>query len=218
MMWACLTEVADQVTHHGLKLTTEDWKLIFIDALKRENRIAPNLEGTGFVSLGRSTSDLSKEEMTDMIELILAFGAKHGVVFKDSLNSNPDEIPSSDDAGMSPPASEAGGDAPSELPASSNLIDEDAMSDEDNAQLVECAVKLFAITQDESLMPLKRREALAMAKETWKAALDERLHEKLKSIFVSADAVIRGNADYEAATDVFADVLGCDVAVIRGQA
>ncbi len=108
MMWACLTEVADQVTHHGLKLTTEDWKLIFIDALKRENRIAPNLEGTGFVSLGRSTSDLSKEEMTDMIELILAFGAKHGVVFKDSLNSNPDEIPSSDDAGMSPPASEAG--------------------------------------------------------------------------------------------------------------
>ncbi|MTV61688.1 recombination protein NinB, partial [Streptococcus pneumoniae] len=35
------------------------------------------------VTLGRSSSDLSKAEMTDLIELIGAFGANHGVVFHD---------------------------------------------------------------------------------------------------------------------------------------
>ena len=80
-MWAMLTDVASQVRWHGLKLTPDDWKLIFLDALKRETRMAPNIDGTGFVNLGRSSSDLSKEEMTDLIELIAAFGANHGVKF-----------------------------------------------------------------------------------------------------------------------------------------
>jgi hypothetical protein len=80
-MWACLTEVARQVPWHGLKLTPDDWKLIFLDALKREVRMAPNLDGTGFVNLGRSSSDLSREEMSDLLELIRAFGASHGVQF-----------------------------------------------------------------------------------------------------------------------------------------
>jgi hypothetical protein len=79
--WACLTDVATQLKWHGLKLSTDDWKLIFLDALKRENRMVPNIDGNGFVSLGRSSSDLSKDEMTDLIELILEFGARHGVVF-----------------------------------------------------------------------------------------------------------------------------------------
>jgi len=82
-MWAMLTDVAMQVPWHGLKLTTEDWKLIFLDGLKRELRIVPNLDGDGFVQLGRSSSDLTKEEMTDLLELIAAWGAKHGVRFRD---------------------------------------------------------------------------------------------------------------------------------------
>jgi hypothetical protein len=59
-MWAMLTEVASQVDYHGTKLTPDDWKLIFLDGLKREMRIVPNLDGNGFVNLGRSSSDLSK--------------------------------------------------------------------------------------------------------------------------------------------------------------
>lgn len=82
-MWAMLTDVAQQVPWHGLKLSPDDWKLIFLDALKREVRMVPNLEGNGFVSLGRSSSDLSKEEMGDLMELISAFGALHGVWFLD---------------------------------------------------------------------------------------------------------------------------------------
>ncbi|HQN52055.1 MAG TPA: recombination protein NinB, partial [Phenylobacterium sp.] len=70
-------------THHGVKLSPDDWKLVFLDALGRELRMVPNLDGTGFVNLGRSSSDLSKSEMTDLIELIFAYGAKHGVEFHD---------------------------------------------------------------------------------------------------------------------------------------
>lgn len=86
-MWAMLTDVATQVVWHGHKLRPDDWKLVFIDALKREKdetlRIVPNTDGTGFVNLSTSSSDLSKDEMTDLIELIFKFGADHGVAFQD---------------------------------------------------------------------------------------------------------------------------------------
>ncbi len=86
-MWAMLTDVSRQVSHHGVKLSPDDWKLVFLDALGRELRMVPNLDGTGFVNLGRSSSDLSKAEMTDLIELIFAYGAQHGVVFLDGQGS-----------------------------------------------------------------------------------------------------------------------------------
>lgn len=82
-MWAMLTEVSRQVEWHGLKLRPNDWKLVFLDGLKREMRVVPNIDGNGFVNLGRSSSDLSKEEMGELMELIAAFGAQHGVVFRD---------------------------------------------------------------------------------------------------------------------------------------
>jgi hypothetical protein len=80
-MWCLLGEVAAQVPWHGLKLSADDWKLIFLDALKREVRMVPNIDGNGFVNLGRSSSDLSKEEMGDLITLIFEFGARHCIEF-----------------------------------------------------------------------------------------------------------------------------------------
>jgi hypothetical protein len=80
-LWAMLTDVATQLPWHGIKLAPDDWKLIFLDSLKRELRLVPNIDGTGFVNLGRSSSDLSRSEMSDLFELISAFGAQHGVVF-----------------------------------------------------------------------------------------------------------------------------------------
>lgn len=82
-MWAMLTDVARQLPWHGVKLSADDWKLIFLDALKRELRMVPNIDGNGFVNLGRSSSDLSKAEMSDLMELISAFGAQHDVAFAD---------------------------------------------------------------------------------------------------------------------------------------
>lgn len=86
-MWACLTDIATQVVWHGKRLRPEDWKLIFLDALKRELRLAPNIDGTGFVNLGRSSSDLSKSEMSELIELIFAFGAQHSVTFQNEASA-----------------------------------------------------------------------------------------------------------------------------------
>lgn len=83
-MWAALTEVASQVEWHGQKLTPDDWKLIFLDALSREQRLVRNIDNDGFVDLGRSSSNLSKQEFSDLIELIHQFGANHGVTFRDA--------------------------------------------------------------------------------------------------------------------------------------
>lgn len=82
-MWAMLTDVSQQLAWHGKKLRTEDWKLVFLDALKREVRCVPSIDGTGFVNIGTSSSDLTKQEMGDLMEIIAAFGAQHGVKFQD---------------------------------------------------------------------------------------------------------------------------------------
>jgi NinB protein len=82
-LWAMLSEFSRQLPWHGLRLSPNDWKLIFLDALKRELRAVPNLDGTGFVNLGRSSSNLTKAEMTELIELMSAFGTMHNITFHD---------------------------------------------------------------------------------------------------------------------------------------
>jgi NinB protein len=86
-MWAMLTDVSRQLVWYKRSLSTADWKLIFMDALVREKkaelRVAPNIDGSGWVPLGRSSSSLTKQEMSDLMEIIAAFGAQHGVVFHD---------------------------------------------------------------------------------------------------------------------------------------
>ena len=50
-------------------------------ACGREVQFLPGLDGTTFIPWGQSSSDLSKEEMSNLMEIIAAFGAQHGVVF-----------------------------------------------------------------------------------------------------------------------------------------
>lgn len=83
-LWAMLTEVATQVEWHGKRLTPDNWKLLFLDALKCETTTVPSIYGDGDVSL-RSSSNLSKAEFSDLIELIHAFGANHDVTFRDQV-------------------------------------------------------------------------------------------------------------------------------------
>lgn len=77
-MWAMLADVSAQVVWHGRKLDSESWKHIFTSSLKRQD-VVPNLDGTGFVVLGQSTSKMTKAEMSDLLELISAFGAERNV-------------------------------------------------------------------------------------------------------------------------------------------
>ena len=81
--YAMLTDIATQLKWCGEVLRPEEWKFLFLDALKRELRMVPNLDGNGVVNIGRSSSDLTKQEMSDAMELMAAFGAQHGVTFHD---------------------------------------------------------------------------------------------------------------------------------------
>lgn len=82
-MQPMLRDIARQVPWHGLMLSGDDWKLILMDALNKEMRIVPNVDGDGFINLGRSSSRLSKSEFSDLIEMIYLFGAKNGVKWSD---------------------------------------------------------------------------------------------------------------------------------------
>lgn len=81
-LWAMLTDISEQVNWHGHKLSPEDFKHMFSASLKQQ-RVVPNIDGTGFVVLGQSTSKMTVKEMSEMIELMHAFGANHNVQFKD---------------------------------------------------------------------------------------------------------------------------------------
>lgn len=81
-LWAMLSDVSRQVEWYGRKLCAEDWKHVFSASLQKLD-VVPNLEGTGFVALGQSTSKMNKRELSDLMEIIAAFGVEHGVVFED---------------------------------------------------------------------------------------------------------------------------------------
>lgn len=80
-LWGALSDVADQVEWYGRRLTAEDWKHIFTASLRKQD-VVPGLDG-GFVVLGVSTSKMTRAEMSDLLELIHAFGAERGVRFND---------------------------------------------------------------------------------------------------------------------------------------
>ncbi len=79
-MWAMLDDVSRQVDWHGQKLAAEDWKHVFTAALKKQ-RVVPNLDGDGFVVLGARTSRMTIAEMTELMDLMEAFGAEQNVRF-----------------------------------------------------------------------------------------------------------------------------------------
>ena len=63
-LWAMLADISAQVEWHGKKLGAEDWKAIFTASLRSMN-VVPNLDNTGFVVLGQSTSRMTKAEMCE---------------------------------------------------------------------------------------------------------------------------------------------------------
>ncbi len=83
LMWSRLTEIAVSVEWYGQKLSAEDWKDIFTASLRRA-RVVPGLDAGSFVPLGMRTSDMSKEELSNLLDLIDAFAAEHEVVFNEA--------------------------------------------------------------------------------------------------------------------------------------
>ena len=80
---AMLDEVAAQAEHCGRKYRAGVWELLFLAELERETMYLPSLHFDGVVTISYSTSDLSVEEMSLLIEIIFAWGVEHGVTFKE---------------------------------------------------------------------------------------------------------------------------------------
>lgn len=204
-MWVMLTEVATQVRWHGLKLAPDDWKLIFMSGLKRELRLVPNIDGDGFVNLTTSSSDLSKDEMSDLIELIFKFGAEHDVKFHDPSEAAPqvDDEGSGEDDPPSPPAAdlsaqaaepEAGGHEAEAEPAAVPASGVRPASDADKR---ECLNKFLVLATDD--LPIDdRRKNIEFAKDCWKRDMPDEA-DFVKACMATADKVAKGDLAHASA-------------------
>ena len=84
LMWSLLGQISKQVEWYGQKLSSEDWKDIMSASLRRA-RVVPGIDAGTFVPLGMRTSQMTKEEISELIELIYAFGAERGVEFRELM-------------------------------------------------------------------------------------------------------------------------------------
>lgn len=80
-LWAVLSEISVQVDWYGKKLSPDNWKDVLSAALKKQEAV-PGIDG-GFVILGQRTSQMSRREFSELLELAQAFGASQGVVFNE---------------------------------------------------------------------------------------------------------------------------------------
>jgi hypothetical protein len=75
-MWSVLTQINRQrPVHNGVKMSAVLWKAIFLQALGAELVMLPTLEGGGLFPFGHRSSKLTKDEMSNLIELMLAWAA-----------------------------------------------------------------------------------------------------------------------------------------------
>lgn len=78
LMWALLSDVS-RAKPEGRALTPDVWKSLFLHSLDHAQRFEMALDGNGMVPVGFRSSRLSKEQFSDLIEVIREYGARHGV-------------------------------------------------------------------------------------------------------------------------------------------
>ena len=80
-LWPMLADVQKQVNWYDENLDTEDWKTMFMASLSKQ-RAVPGIDG-GFVGLSQRSSRLNKEEFSQLIEVIYAFGSERNVTWSE---------------------------------------------------------------------------------------------------------------------------------------
>jgi len=80
LLWKLLEQVSQQVDWYGNKLSSEEWKDVFTASLVKA-KIIPGIDGEAVIC-GQRTSRMSKKLLSDLTELIYAFGADRGVNFE----------------------------------------------------------------------------------------------------------------------------------------
>jgi len=84
---AMIGEVAKQAQHLGAKWDAESWKRLLVDQFCKDNglktgAVIPNLSGDGIVQLGMQTRNFTKEQASEFVEWLHAWGAEHGVTYE----------------------------------------------------------------------------------------------------------------------------------------
>lgn len=80
-LWAMLSDIS-RAKPMGRRYTPDDWKAIMMNACGWECQFLEGLDGRPFPQ-GFRSSRLTKEQMSNLIEYMLAFGAEHGVIWSD---------------------------------------------------------------------------------------------------------------------------------------
>lgn len=83
-LWPMLMDIQRQVPEMVL-FNTEDIKLRFLNAHGVEMRFLPALEGQGAFPVGLRSSLLTVAQFSGLIELLYAYGAKHGVQWSEPM-------------------------------------------------------------------------------------------------------------------------------------
>ena len=81
-LWPMLQDLQRQVPEMAA-YALDDIKMRFLNALGTEMRFLPELEGQGMFPVGLRSSTLTVEQFSGLVELIYAYGAKHGVVWSE---------------------------------------------------------------------------------------------------------------------------------------
>lgn len=82
-MWSLLTQINRQrPTHNGIRMSAVLWKAVFMQALGAELVMLPTLDGDGLFPFGHRSSKLTVSQMSDLIELMLAWAAQQELVIE----------------------------------------------------------------------------------------------------------------------------------------
>lgn len=81
-LWPMLMDIQRQVPEMVM-FNTEDIKFRLLNSLGVEMRFLPELEGAGSFPVGMRSSTLTVAQFSGLIELLYAYGAKHGVQWSD---------------------------------------------------------------------------------------------------------------------------------------
>lgn len=86
LMWAILSDVS-RAKPEGRCATTDVWKSLFMQACGHAVQFEVGLDGAPFPT-GFRTSKLRKEQMSELIEFIYEYGARHGVKFSEPMRKD----------------------------------------------------------------------------------------------------------------------------------
>jgi hypothetical protein len=224
-LWAMLTDVQAHMKRKGVDYNTDQWKVIFLHAWGKEVEFLPGLDGKTFVPYGQSSSDLSKDEMTSLIEFMMAWGAEQGVTFHDQKQPNSDgatDASRSDDAAPSPSASSEPADDPAPSAGSTSsepsLFGKFDFGPGELVHLKDFARKALDEADGGNDAPAKVQFVERMFLDYLDAVSSESAKNALRATGVPVHAVIDRNRTRAQAADYIArDVLGCKAEELEGR-